>query len=91
MTGITRRRVMTGAGAAAVVGTIPLTVSPLTPLATKAPEIQMALAGEETQVLALFRLLGDRERASVHFWARVYAGLPDDKQIRRRFTGEFKS
>ncbi len=78
---ISRRSALLGASAAAVV-----TSAITAPLATKA-----ALAGEEAQVLALFRQMGDRERASAHVWMRYYAGLPDDPQIRRRFTGGLPS
>ena len=48
---ISRRRVLTGAGAAAVTG---LTAAPL---AIKAAGVKAALAGEEAQAIAVFRQL----------------------------------
>ncbi len=76
MTTITRRGALLGAGAAVVAAGVPGAVQ--------------GADSEEAQVLALFLQLGDRERASVHFWARFYARLPDDPEIRRRFIGEVR-
>ncbi len=75
------RRTALASGAAAIV-----TGATVAPLATKANATKAALGGEEAQVLALFQQMGDRERASVHFWARFYAGLPDDPELMRRFA-----
>ena len=72
---VTRRHILKSAAGAAAVAT------------GAAPIIQPA-DPEEEQVLALFQQMGDRERASSHYWMRYYAGLPDDPQLRRRFTGE---
>ena len=77
MTAITRRDALRGAGAVVAVAGVTGAVQ--------------AVGHEEEQVLTLFRQMGDRERASAHFWMRYYAGLPDDPQIRQRFTGEAES
>ncbi len=74
------RRTALATGAAAIV-----TGATVAPLAVKTAD------PEEEQVLALFRQMGDAERASCHFWIRYYAGLPDDPQIRQRFTGGLPS
>ncbi len=74
---ISRRGALIGAGAAAVAAGVPGAVR--------------GEDSEEAQVLALFRQMGDRERAAVHSWARLCAGLPDDPKITRRFYRGVKS
>ncbi len=83
---ISRRDALLGATAAAIT-----TAAIAAPLAHKAAGVRSALAGEEAQVLALFRQLGDKKRASVHYWARVLAGLPDDPALARRINGRMRS
>ena len=71
---ISRRDALMGASAAVAVAGVPIAV------------VAQAEDAEATQVLALFRQMGDRERASVLFWVRYYAGLPDDPELMRRFA-----
>ena len=79
---ITRRSAL--ATGAAAITTAAITV----PLAIKAGATKAALAGEEVQVLALFRQLGDRRRALTHTWLRILSDLPHDPALQRRVAGE---
>ncbi len=78
---ITRRNALLATGAAAIT-----TAAIATPLALKAAGAKAALAGEEAQVLALFRRLGDHERAVCHTWLITVAGGLADSQPNRRWA-----
>ncbi len=80
------RRTALATGAAAIV-----TGATVAPLAVKATGVKAALAGEEAQVLALFRQLEDRQRALTHSWLRVISDLPHDPALQRRLAGEAPS
>ncbi len=73
MSAITRRSVLSSAGAAVAVATVPVGVQAADP--------------EEAQVLALFRQLEDRKRAVTHQWLRIVSDLPMDPRLKRRYGG----
>ncbi len=68
MTGLTRRAVLRGGGAAVAVATV------------AAPAVQAA-DPEEAQVLAVFRQLDDGQQATVQILMRTLAGLPSDPAL----------
>ncbi len=68
---ISRRRVLTGAGAAAVAAGVPRAVQAVDP--------------EEHQLLTVLRQLPDDRRAMIHHLSRSFAGLPDDPELMRRW------
>ena len=73
------RRTALATGAAAIT-----TAAITAPVAIKAGAAKAALAGEEAQVLAVFRQLEDGQRACVHMLTRSLARLPSDPALKAR-------
>ncbi len=77
---ISRRGAMLGASAAVAVAGVPTAVA--------AQADDPLLAGEERQLLTVFRKLSDDRRALAHDTMRMFAGLPSDPQLKRRWFSE---